>query len=68
MIQGKDKIIYALNDGDMCILINSKDVYVTGRKLTNKFIDHWYRASSTNFSFYFLLHAGHDMKKIIKIR
>ncbi|XP_007019643.2 PREDICTED: 50S ribosomal protein L13 isoform X1 [Theobroma cacao] len=39
VIQGKDKPIYAPNrdDGDMCIVINAKDVCVTGRKLTDKF-------------------------------
>lgn len=43
MIQGKDKPTYAPNrdDGDMCIVINAKDVCVTGRKLTNKFY-HWH--------------------------
>ncbi|XP_017974413.1 PREDICTED: 50S ribosomal protein L13 [Theobroma cacao] len=43
VIQGKDKPTYALNrdDGDMCIVINAKDVCVTGRKLTNKFY-HWH--------------------------
>lgn len=39
MIQGKDKPTYAPNrdDGDMCIVLNAKDISVTGRKLTNKF-------------------------------
>lgn len=43
MIQGKDKPTYAPNrdDGDMCIVINAKDICVTGRKLTNKFY-HWH--------------------------
>ncbi|XWS44037.1 hypothetical protein CRYUN_Cryun15aG0010700 [Craigia yunnanensis] len=43
VIQGKDKPTYAPNrdDGDMCIIINAKDVCVTGRKLTNKFY-HWH--------------------------
>ncbi|KAE8682304.1 putative choline kinase 1 [Hibiscus syriacus] len=38
VIQGKDKPTYAPNrdDGDMCIVINAKDVCVTGRKLTDK--------------------------------
>ncbi|KAK4603363.1 uncharacterized protein LOC111992533 [Quercus suber] len=39
VIQGKDKPTYAPNrdDGDMCIVLNAKDISVTGRKLTNKF-------------------------------
>ncbi|XVF13942.1 hypothetical protein REPUB_Repub09cG0013300 [Reevesia pubescens] len=38
VVQGKDKPTYAPNrdDGDMCIVINAKDVCFTGRKLTNK--------------------------------
>ncbi|KAH9305798.1 hypothetical protein KI387_010202, partial [Taxus chinensis] len=36
--QGKDKPTYAPNrdDGDMCIVINAKDICVTGRKMTDK--------------------------------
>ncbi|GMY13147.1 50S ribosomal protein L13 [Fagus crenata] len=39
VIQGKDKPTYAPNrdDGDMCIVLNAKDLCVTGRKLTDKF-------------------------------
>ncbi|KAI4348287.1 hypothetical protein L6164_009023 [Bauhinia variegata] len=39
VVQGKDKPTYTPNrdDGDMCIVINAKDVCVTGRKLTDKF-------------------------------
>lgn len=39
VIQGKDKPTYTPNreDGDMCIVLNAKDVCVTGKKLTNKF-------------------------------
>lgn len=39
VVQGKDKPTYTPNhdDGDMCIVLNAKDVCVTGRKLTNKF-------------------------------
>lgn len=38
VVQGKDKPTYApyREDGDMCIVLNAKDVSVTGRKLTNK--------------------------------
>lgn len=38
VIQGKDKPTYTPNrdDGDICIVLNAKDVCVTGRKLTNK--------------------------------
>ncbi|VVA33365.1 PREDICTED: 50S ribosomal L13 [Prunus dulcis] len=43
VIQGKDKPTYAPNrdDGDMCIVLNAKDVCVTGRKLTDK-VYHWH--------------------------
>ncbi|KAJ8478367.1 hypothetical protein OPV22_022094 [Ensete ventricosum] len=39
VIQGKDKPTYTpyQEDGDMCIVLNAKDVSVTGRKMTNKF-------------------------------
>lgn len=39
VIQGKDKPTYApyRDDGDMCIVLNAKDVRVTGRKMTDKF-------------------------------
>ncbi|EPS59289.1 hypothetical protein M569_15519, partial [Genlisea aurea] len=39
VIQGKDKPTYTPNrdDGDMCIVINAKDISVTGRKMTDKF-------------------------------
>ncbi|GAV64305.1 Ribosomal_L13 domain-containing protein [Cephalotus follicularis] len=39
VVQGKDKPTYAPNrdDGDMCIVLNAKDVCVSGRKLTDKF-------------------------------
>ncbi|CAK7328271.1 unnamed protein product [Dovyalis caffra] len=39
VIQGKDKPTYApyRDDGDMCIVLNAKDVHVTGKKMTDKF-------------------------------
>ncbi|GLU02213.1 hypothetical protein SLE2022_194730 [Rubroshorea leprosula] len=39
VVQGKDKPTYTPNrdDGDMCVVINAKDICVTGRKLTDKF-------------------------------
>ncbi|XP_022133371.1 uncharacterized protein LOC111005959 [Momordica charantia] len=43
VVQGKDKPTYTPNrdDGDMCIVLNAKDICVTGRKLTDKFY-HWH--------------------------
>ncbi|XP_050374603.1 uncharacterized protein LOC126792167 [Argentina anserina] len=43
VIQGKDKPTYAPNrdDGDICIVLNAKDICVTGRKLTDK-VYHWH--------------------------
>ena len=51
MIQGKDKPTYAPNrdDGDMCIVINAKDVRVTGRKLTDK-VYYWHTGQVLLFS------------------
>ncbi|GFP94064.1 50S ribosomal protein l13, partial [Phtheirospermum japonicum] len=39
VVQGKDKPTYTPHreEGDMCIVINAKDVCVTGRKMTDKF-------------------------------
>ncbi|XP_019051752.1 PREDICTED: uncharacterized protein LOC104588795 [Nelumbo nucifera] len=39
VLQGKDKPTYTpyREDGDMCIVLNAKDICVTGRKLTDKF-------------------------------
>lgn len=43
VIQGKDKPTYSPNrdDGDMCIVLNAKEICVTGRKLTDK-VYHWH--------------------------
>ncbi|KAI4366919.1 hypothetical protein MLD38_022720 [Melastoma candidum] len=43
VLQGKDKPTYAPNrdDGDMCIVLNAKDIAVTGRKLTDK-VYYWH--------------------------
>lgn len=43
VVQGKDKPTYAPNrdDGDMCIVLNAKDICVTGRKLTDK-VYYWH--------------------------
>lgn len=43
VVQGKDKPTYAPNrdDGDMCIVINAKDIAVTGRKMTDK-VYYWH--------------------------
>ncbi|XP_022963327.1 uncharacterized protein LOC111463568 [Cucurbita moschata] len=43
VIQGKDKPTYAPNrdDGDMCIVLNAKDIYVSGRKPSDK-IYYWH--------------------------
>ncbi|KAL9454330.1 hypothetical protein AB3S75_009838 [Citrus x aurantiifolia] len=43
VVQGKDKPTYTPNrdDGDMCIVLNAKDICVTGRKLKNK-VYYWH--------------------------
>jgi large subunit ribosomal protein L13 len=40
---GKDKPTYTPNrdDGDMCVVLNAKDISVTGRKLTDK-VYYWH--------------------------
>ena len=39
IIQGKDKPTYTpyCDDGDICVVLNAKDVCVTKRKITDKF-------------------------------
>lgn len=60
VVQGKDKPTYTPNhdEGDMCIVINAKDVCVTGRKLTDKFY-HWH-AGYLPFFIFLLLIQFHD--------
>ena len=43
VLQGKDKPTYAphVENGDMCIVRNAKDISVTGRKMTDK-IYYWH--------------------------
>ncbi|GAU27234.1 hypothetical protein TSUD_108250, partial [Trifolium subterraneum] len=43
VVMGKDKPTYTPNhdDGDMCIVLNAKDIAVTGRKLTDK-VYYWH--------------------------
>ncbi|KAM0856908.1 hypothetical protein ACQ4PT_048816 [Festuca glaucescens] len=43
VLQGKDKPTYAphVENGDMCIVVNAKDISVTGRKMTDK-IYYWH--------------------------
>jgi len=43
VLQGKDKPTYAphVENGDMCIVLNAKDISVTGRKMTDK-IYYWH--------------------------
>ncbi|XVF57846.1 hypothetical protein PTKIN_Ptkin07bG0015300 [Pterospermum kingtungense] len=70
VVQGKDKPTYAPNrdDGDMCVVINAKDLCVTGRKLTNK-LYHWHTGQvPTIFSFYFydLKYIGHLKERSLK--
>ena len=58
MVQGKDKPTYApyREDGDMCIIINAKDVCVSGRKLTDKFY-RWHTGQVYVLFYYFLFHS-----------
>ncbi|KAK7855712.1 50s ribosomal protein l13, partial [Quercus suber] len=65
VIQGKDKPTYAPNrdDGDMCIVLNAKDISVTGRKLTNKF----YRWHTGQVLLFILgLYVGHLKERSLK--
>ncbi|XVE55100.1 hypothetical protein DITRI_Ditri03aG0133600 [Diplodiscus trichospermus] len=70
VIQGKDKPTYAPNrdDGDMCIVINAKDVCVTGRKLTDK-VYYWHTGQVLLFSavsFNELNYIGHLKERSLK--
>ncbi|CAH2055394.1 unnamed protein product [Thlaspi arvense] len=42
VLQAKDKPTYCPNrdDGDICIVLNAKEIGVTGRKLTDKYVGH----------------------------
>ncbi|CAF1703032.1 unnamed protein product [Brassica napus] len=42
VLQAKDKPTYCPNrdDGDICIVLNAKDIGITGRKLTDKYVGH----------------------------
>uniref|UniRef100_A0A2N9FYK1 50S ribosomal protein L13 n=1 Tax=Fagus sylvatica TaxID=28930 RepID=A0A2N9FYK1_FAGSY len=65
VIQGKDKPTYAPNrdDGDMCIVLNAKDLCVTGRKLTDKF----YRWHTGQVPLFILgLYVGHLKERSLK--
>jgi hypothetical protein len=43
VLQGKDKPTYAphVENGDMCVVLNAKDISVTGKKMTDK-IYYWH--------------------------
>ncbi|KAM7267063.1 hypothetical protein ACFE04_009229 [Oxalis oulophora] len=45
VLQGKDKPTYAphRDDGDICVVLNAKDICVTGRKLKEK-VSRWHKA------------------------
>ncbi|XLR48905.1 hypothetical protein HN51_033153 [Arachis hypogaea] len=59
VVQGKDKPTYTPNrdDGDMCIVLNAKDVCVTGRKLTDK-VYYWHTGQ--------VLYVGHLKERTFK--
>ncbi|KAG6390091.1 hypothetical protein SASPL_151570 [Salvia splendens] len=62
VVQGKDKPTYAPNrdDGDMCVIINAKDVCVTGRKMTDKFY-RWHTGQVQPF-----MYIGHLKERSLK--
>ncbi|CAN6702873.1 unnamed protein product [Malus baccata var. baccata] len=63
VIQGKDKPTYAPNrdDGDMCIVLNAKDVCVTGRKMTDPT-----KENSKNLAKKALVYVGHLKQRNLK--
>ncbi|CAN1321728.1 50S ribosomal protein L13 [Linum perenne] len=71
VLQGKDKPTYAPNrdDGDMCIVVNAKDIAVTGRKMTDKI---YYRHTGQVSTFIKLLasvnllYIGHLKERTLK--
>ncbi|KAF9678676.1 hypothetical protein SADUNF_Sadunf07G0059800 [Salix dunnii] len=50
IIQAKDKPTYTpyCDDGDICVVLNAKDVCVTKRKITDKYIGHLKETSLKN--------------------
>ncbi|WJX39279.1 hypothetical protein P8452_26838 [Trifolium repens] len=56
VVMGKDKPTYTPNrdDGDMCVVLNAKDISVTGRKLTDK-VYYWHTG-----------YIGHLKKRTLK--
>ncbi|KAG5534741.1 hypothetical protein RHGRI_022755 [Rhododendron griersonianum] len=67
VIQGKDKPTYAPNrdDGDMCIVLNAKDICVTGRKLTDK-VYHWHTGQPDSELFLAHRYVGHLKERSLK--
>ncbi|TKY46410.1 50S ribosomal protein L13 [Spatholobus suberectus] len=61
VVQGKDKPTNTPNhnDGDMCIVLNAKDVCVTGRKLTDK-VCYWHTGQVLH------LYVGHLKERTLK--
>ncbi|KAD5802726.1 hypothetical protein E3N88_14086 [Mikania micrantha] len=64
VVQGKDKPTYTPNrdDGDMCVVLNAKDICVTGRKLTDKF----YRWHTGQVPFPLQMYIGHLKERSLK--
>ncbi|RYR32670.1 hypothetical protein Ahy_A10g047204 [Arachis hypogaea] len=74
VVQGKDKPTYTPNrdDGDMCIVLNAKDVCVTGRKLTDK-VYYWHTGQvlclkhfSLNIDIMVYRYVGHLKERTFK--
>ncbi|KAF1872219.1 hypothetical protein Lal_00038003 [Lupinus albus] len=74
VVQGKDKPTYTPNrdDGDMCVVLNAKDICVTGRKLTDK-VYYWHtgqvlciRILPTILSMKKLWYIGHLKKRTLE--
>ncbi|KAF9607346.1 hypothetical protein IFM89_033934 [Coptis chinensis] len=64
VIQGKDKPTYTPHreEGDMCVVLNAKDICVTGRKLTDKF----YRWHTGQVLILMVNYIGHLKERSLK--
>ncbi|KAL9289989.1 putative ribosomal protein L13 [Arabidopsis thaliana] len=66
VLQAKDKPTYCPNrdDGDICIVLNAKEIGFTGRKLTDKFY-RWHTGQVALFLL-MLLYIGHLKERSLK--
>ncbi|CAN0924667.1 50S ribosomal protein L13 [Linum grandiflorum] len=67
VLQGKDKPTYTPNrdDGDMCIVVNAKDIAVSGRKMTDK-VYYWHTGQVSTTIYIYVCYIGHLKERTLK--